>query len=254
MIVTISGKGGVGKTSITALLLDELARGGYEGKVLAVDADPATTLHLALGLPEPGTTVADVRDTTSLDAKTIRGLPKETTPADFVMSRLKEAGVITSHTLRGMPLDFVAMGRGEGRGCYCAINMALSMVLRQVVDRYSLVVVDNEAGLEHLSRYRLGRVDLFLMVTDPGMASWDVALRILAAADSAGMELGETGMVINRTAKGDAANDGKLTVAVPHSRALASLDMGGHPVTMLEDTDPVRGALVPVIEKVMEGV
>ncbi len=92
MIVALSGKGGVGKTTLLAVLLDELARRNYPGRMLAVDADPAMTLHLALGLPEPTATVAQVREAVELDAKTIRSLPPGTTPADYLLERLQAAG------------------------------------------------------------------------------------------------------------------------------------------------------------------
>jgi CO dehydrogenase maturation factor len=249
MIVALSGKGGVGKTSLSALILDELARRGYAGRVLAVDGDPATTLHLALGWPEPRATVADVRESTVLDAKTVRGLPPGTSPARYLWERLQEAGVLTTHRLRERPLDLVAMGQGEGPGCYCSIHQALSAVLGQMMDRYALVLVDNEAGLEHLSRCRFRRIDLFLVVTTPAPASWSVARRILDTARQVGMELAETGTIVNRASDGVHSSRDELTVAVPDSRAMTFLDLGGQPVVTLPDDDPVRVALQPIVER-----
>lgn len=255
MIVTVSGKGGVGKTSLAALILDELARREYTGRVLAVDGDPASTLHLALGLPEPAVTVADVRDSTTLDARTVRSLPAGISPIDYVLGQLQEAGALVNHRLREMPLDLMAMGQGEGPGCYCSINNALAAALKQIRDYYALVLIDNEAGLEHLSRYRIERVDLFLVVTTPGQAAWSVARRILETARQAGMELGETGTLVNRvsSSNGRGSSRNGFAVAVPNSHELAALDLGGQPVVLLPDDSPVRVALQPVVEKVIEG-
>ncbi len=173
-IIALSGKGGVGKTSLSALILDELARRRYNGRVLAVDADPAMTLYLALGLPEPAATVASVRDETKLDAQAVRNLPAGISPAANMLQELARAGVLAKHRLRRMPLDLLAMGQGEGPGCYCRVNSALKKVLSWITEKYDLVLVDNEAGLEHLSRYRLGRVDLFLIVATPNPAAMRV--------------------------------------------------------------------------------
>jgi CO dehydrogenase maturation factor len=252
MIVTLSGKGGAGKTSLSALILDELARAGYAGPVLAVDGDPAMTLHMALGFPEPVATVADVRDSVTLDAKTVRGLPAGTTPAAYVRGKIKEAGVVAARHLRRMPLDLMAMGQGEGPGCYCDVNRALAVALEHTRERYALVLIDNEAGVEHLSRLRVGLVDLFLVVTMPSPAAWATARRILATARQVGMALGETCTVVNR-AVGSASefHDGP-TVSVPHSSELAVLDAGGRPAVDLPDGAAARLALRPIVERLLQ--
>jgi CO dehydrogenase maturation factor len=253
MLATISGKGGVGKTSVAAIILDEMARHGFTGRVLAVDGDPAGTLHLALGVPAPPATVAHVRDSTRLDARTVRGLPPGTSPASYVLGQLQAAGVIAESRLRDMPLDLMAMGQGEGPGCYCSINGALAMVLEQIIERYALVLVDNEAGLEHLSRYRIRRVDLFLVVTTAGRAARSVARRILETARQVGMELVETGTIVNRVSSSNGIHSYRsgLSVSVPESRELAALDLGGLPAVRLPDESPLRAALHPLVKKLM---
>jgi CO dehydrogenase maturation factor len=253
MIVTLSGKGGAGKTSVAALILDELARTEFcAGRILVIDGDPAMTLHMALDFPEPAATVADVRDSVTLDAKTVRTLPPGTSPADFVHSRLREAGVIAPHRLRQMPFDLMAMGQGEGPGCYCSVNRALADALKQIVERYVLVLIDNEAGVEHLSRLRVGRVDLFLVVTTPGRAAWAVAQRALISARQAGMKLGEIGIIVNRAAGGPASGNGwGLAVNVPHSDELVTLDTAGRPAVELPDRSAARAALRPIVERLL---
>ncbi len=253
MIVTLSGKGGTGKTSLATLILDELARAGYAGLVLAVDGDPAMTLHMALGFPEPAATVADVRDSITLDAKTVRNLPAGTTPAAYVRGKLEEAGVIAARRLRQMPLDLMAMGQGEGPGCYCDVNRALAAALEHTRERYALVMIDNEAGVEHLSRLRVGRVDLFLVVTTPSRAAWAVAQHGLISARQAGMKLGEIGTIVNQVSGGPASGNGcGLTVNVPHSSELAVLDSGGRPAVELPDGAAARLALSPIVERLLQ--
>lgn len=254
MIVSIAGKGGVGKTSLCSILLDELARSGCTGPVLAVDADPATTLHLALGLPGPRATVANVRDTTPLDARTVRGL--ENAVPDHVREKLYQAEVITRHVLRdSMALDLLAMGQGEGPGCYCSINRVLAMVLAEVVARYALVVIDNEAGVEHVSRYRLPQADLLLVVVTSGQAAQTVARRILATTRQVGMVVEQTWLVFNRVPAGSFRPSGhsfgaEATLAVPASSMLACLDEQGRPAIKLPPADPIRLALQPIVEAI----
>jgi len=253
-IIAISGKGGVGKTSISSLLVDELIRAGCPGPILAVDGDPATTLHLALGLPEPQTTVADIRDTVQLDAHTVRSLPEGETPASYVQRRVVEAGVLQKHRLRDKPLHLMAMGRGEDAGCFCSINRALGLVLPNLVGAYPIVVIDNEGGLEHLNRYRLKRSDLFLTVVNPGRASAVVAERILAAAQSVGMELGQIGLLFNRHLIGCQAKELEredILATLPASDAVHRLELSGEPIVHLADGDPFRTALSPLTERVM---
>lgn len=254
MLVTLSGKGGVGKTTLLAVLLDELARLDYPGRVLAVDADPAMTLHLALGLPEPGATIAQLRESVELDAKTVRNLPAGTTPAAYLRERLQTAGVVARHPLRGKAFDLLAMGQGEGPGCYCRVNAALKTVLHGLAGGYDLVLVDNEAGLEHLSRYRLGRVALFLVVTTPQPAAQAVARRVVATARAAGIEIEESGWIFNRAAAGFAPPPGELALAAPSSQALIALERCGQPVVSLPDNDPLRLALAPLLTRIKRKV
>jgi CO dehydrogenase maturation factor len=255
MIISFAGKGGVGKTSLAALLLDELARQDYPGPILAVDGDPATTLHLALGLPEPPATVAGVRELTPLDAGTIRNLPAGLTPAGYVLERLQQSNVITRHQLRGMPLHFMAMGQGEGPGCYCHINQLLAQILNGLIEHYPLVVIDNEAGVEHLSRYRLERVDLFLVVTNPIPTARTVSARILQTARQVGLQIGTVGTILNRATNRLSGRvlkglEAELSVAVGNSWSIYLLVQNGRPTVALPDHDPARAALKPILERV----
>lgn len=246
-IITVAGKGGTGKTTMMALLLDELARFGYSGRILAVDGDPAMTLYMALGLPEPLATVATVRDSVKLDARTIRNLPENMTPAEYVMQQLQATHVLNSHKQRGINLDMMAMGWGEGTpSCYCSINAMLGLVLEQIVAHYDLIVVDNEAGLEHLSRYRIKQVDLFLTVVTDNQASQVVAERLMRVATSVGMEIKKTLQVriVSPNAAGRTAMHDD--VLIPYSQDVNDLMISGR-VTELDRCHPVRLALRPLV-------
>jgi CO dehydrogenase maturation factor len=250
MIVSIVGKGGVGKTSLCALLLDELARQGYAGSILAVDADPAMTLHMALGLPAPPVTVAQVRETVRLDAQTIQRLPEHMSAAAYLGQQLQAANVLRHYLLRRMPLHYLALGQGEGPGCYCHLNRALTAVLGQIVQRYDLVLLDNEAGLEHISRYRLDRADLLLVVMTPTRSAQAVARRLLETAQAVKLSLGEIWFVFNshrcRQAHSSAES---ATLFVPLSANLADLELAGQPVVALPEHEPMRAALRPLLER-----
>lgn len=253
-IITISGKGGVGKTTLTALLLDELGRSGYTGRVLAVDGDPATTLHLALGLAAPPATLADLREQTPLDARTLQALPPGMSPADYLKNRLLARAVIRPHHLHRMPLDLLSMGWGEGRpSCYCRINHLLAEVLGQLVGGYDLMVVDNEAGLEHLSRYRIKQVDLFLTVVTPDPTSQRVAEHALHLARSVGMALSESWTLFNRAVNGMTETVGETpVVCIPEGWQLEQLVTAGQVPVSLSPDDMIRKALRPVINRLLK--
>jgi CO dehydrogenase maturation factor len=197
-----------------------------------------------------------VRDATRLDAGTVRSLAPGVTPAEHLRGRLEQAGVIAPHRLRAMPLDLLALGRGEGPGCYCSINSTLARVLEGVLAHYALVAIDNEAGLEHLSRYRVKRVDLFLVVSTPGRAAWLVARRILDTSRAAGMYIGATGVVVNRVDAPHAARSTSegVVVLAPESPELAALDREGRPVVALGADSPLRRALGPIVDRVYAGI
>ena len=250
-IITVSGKGGVGKTTLTALLVDELSRSHYQGRLLVVDGDPAMTLHLVLGQEPPLKTIADVRDETSLSAKVIRRLSAGVSPEQYVADRLKSQQVLTTTRQRAMPFDLLAMGWGEGRpGCYCAINNVLGHLLTQLLSRYDLILVDCEAGLEHLSRFRLTRSDLFVTLTDGSRAARQVADRALQVAQSVGMTIGAVARV-EQLRPGDAAQPEPEVIPLPFDAELQQLTAWGD-ITALPANNPVRTAVKLLVLKSLQ--
>jgi CO dehydrogenase maturation factor len=250
MLITLSGKGGVGKTTLCAYLIDELGRGNYAGRVLVVDGDPAMTLPLALGVIPPAWTLADVRDSTPLNARQIKSLPPGTSPDQFVLDALRDKGVIAPRRLRELDFDLLVMGHSEGPGCYCRVNQALTRALKQIQGHYDLIIIDCEAGLEHLSRYRIQQTDIFIIVLTPGRASWAVADQIRHTTQMLEMQLGETWLIYNRTQSRGISLAGRNTLLLPECDTITVLDRQGGPLLALVDDHPLRTALSPLIERI----
>jgi CO dehydrogenase maturation factor len=183
-IIAIAGKGGVGKTTISAMLIQHLLKIG--SPILAVDADPNSNLNVALGL-EYGETIADIRE----DVK--KKTPESFSKSEFFSLRLEEA------VAEGKGIDLLVMGRPEGPGCYCAVNNILREHLAKIAGKYKFVVIDNEAGMEHLSRRTAADIDLLLFVTDPTMVGIVSAINASKTAKSAGIKIKDAALIINKS-------------------------------------------------------
>ena len=171
-LIAVAGKGGVGKTTVAALTVMRLIQRGCR-PVLAVDADPNTCLDAALGvkvLKTAGGVREDARKFTQ-EGK-VRGMDKKR----FLQLRIAESIVESDD------FDLIAMGRSEGPGCYCYANNVLKAVLNEMVNQYPCVVLDNEAGLENLSRRIVNKVNLLIMVTDPTVRGFETVKRLHALA------------------------------------------------------------------------
>ena len=183
--IALSGKGGTGKTTIAALLVQALIGAG-EAPVLAVDADPNANLHEALGLPL-GETLGSMRE----EAFT-KAIPPGMTRTGYIGYRFRQVLVESE----GM--DLLAMGRPEGTGCYCFANSLLSEAMELLTRNYRFVVMDMEAGMEHFSRGTIGIPDILLVVTDPGARGIRTAGRIRNLAITLGIPKEKIFFVINR--------------------------------------------------------
>ncbi|MBU4312074.1 MAG: AAA family ATPase [Candidatus Omnitrophica bacterium] len=190
-IIAVAGKGGVGKTTVSALLIQELLR--IEKPVLAIDADPNSNLNVLMGF-EYKSTISDIRE----EAKNL------TSPAfsksDFFNMRLQEI------VEEGDGIDLLVMGRPEGPGCYCAVNNILRDYLGRLAKNYRFVVIDNEAGMEHLSRRTADSIDKLLLVSDPTAVGIQSAIHAFRAAKDAGVKIKGASLIINKS-KGVLGND-----------------------------------------------
>src|SRR5664279_2161940 len=190
MILAMAGKGGVGKTTLSALTVGWLAANG-ESPTLAVDADCNSNLNEALGI-RYGSTVGGVRESARKEAQALKGISKQ----EFLDLRVQEALVEREG------YDLIVMGRPEGQGCYCFANNVLRDVLERLARNYRNIVLDSEAGLEHISRRTLLSVDYLLIVSDCTVRGIRTAGRISALADEVNLPTKQRGLIVNRVPGG----------------------------------------------------
>ena len=239
--IAIAGKGGTGKTSVAALLVKFLSQNGL---VLAVDADPSTNLNQALGLPlDDSRTVGGIREKMTEDVSKGRLSPTIGKP-EYLFGKIMESLVES----RGF--DLLAMGRPEGPGCYCASNEFLRAALDKLVKdyKYSYIVMDCEAGMEHISRQTTRDVDVLLIMTDPTMKGVSTAARMKKLIEQLRSNVGRVGLVVNRV-RGELSPEikraideaGLETIAlIPEDPDMANLEMRGRPVTELSGKSPLQ--------------
>lgn len=253
-VIAVAGKGGTGKTTIAALLIDYLTRRN-KGTVLAIDADPSTNLNLALGVPLYDT-VGDVREETATvpgGGPATAGLSKW----DYLDFRISESLVEED------AFDLLAMGRPEGPGCYCAANNILRTSVDRLSDAYDYVVIDNEAGLEHLSRRTTHDVDLLIVVSDPSMRGIIAAGRVIELVDELKTAVERAYLIVNRV-PGDqlaeplmkAIEEHNLQLAglLPVDPAVNELDALGEPIAKLPEDAPVRRSLEEILASLDGGL
>ena len=186
--IGITGKGGVGKTTVAALLAILSIKRGWR-PVLAVDADPNTCLDGALGVAVERT-VGTIRE----EARQIAGIGRLSGIPKQEMLALKAAECL----VEADDFDLIAMGRPEGPGCYCYANNVLKSVLGDISSQYPLVVLDNEAGLENLSRRIVQKMDLLVIVSDPSRRGLDTVRRLHVLADEMEIRYDRLAVIINR--------------------------------------------------------
>jgi CO dehydrogenase maturation factor len=186
--IAVTGKGGVGKTTIAALTVLRLIASGRK-PVLAVDADPNTCLDIALGVRVEHT-VGGVRE----EARIIASEGNTTGVAKQELLRLKVAQSLVEMN----DFDLIAMGRPEGPGCYCFANNALRATLKEIADDYPYLVIDNEAGLENLSRRIVRELDLMIMVADPSRQGLETIRRLFGLAREMDIKVKQLALVVNR--------------------------------------------------------
>ncbi len=244
--IAIAGKGGTGKTTIAAFLIELLAD---RGSVLAIDADPSSNLHMVLGLPLEET-VGSVREEmlTAVSRGSFGvGLSKQ----DWFDLRISEALVESDR------VDLLAMGRPEGPGCYCAANNILRVCIDRLAESYDYVVIDNEAGMEHISRRTTRDVDILVVVSDPTVRGVAAASRIVDLVGELKTKVGRVGLVINRfNGKLPAPVEEavrKLNVellgVVPEDEGILECDATGKPLVSLPPESPARQAVETIARK-----
>ena len=243
-MIAVAGKGGVGKTTCSALLLRAIAASGLR-PLLAVDADPNANLHILLGFPQPEG-LGSLRE--ELLARPGGGTSKDALLEAMVQRRVAE----------GKDVDLVTMGRGEGPGCYCYVNNLLRQSLSRLAGGYRAVVVDNEAGMEHLSRRNLRRIDHLVLVADPSPRGIKAACAIRELADRLDLKVGKAWLLLNRPyAAGEGAGTPgtsiPLLAAIPHDPALPAWEAAGRSFLDLPDGSPAASSIGRAIPDLLQG-
>ena len=247
--IAIAGKGGTGKTSIAALLIKLLSQ---KGLVLAVDADPSTNLNQALGLSlQDDKTVGRIREKMTEDVSKGQFNPT-IAKQEYLFSKIMESLV------ESKGFDLLAMGRPEGPGCYCASNEFLRVSLDKLVKdyKYQYIVMDCEAGMEHISRQTTRDVDVLLIMSDPTMRGITTAARMKSLIGELRSKIGNVGLIVNRV-KGelspeikDAIDESNLQIIalIPEDRNLEALELKGRPIIELPDESPLQSRVKEMIE------
>jgi CO dehydrogenase maturation factor len=187
-IIAVCGKGGVGKTSLSALIVRQLMQEG--GTILAVDADPAIGFATALGV-EPGRTVNDIRNDVIGEAKQGNMFDQESTVLRLDYN-------VFEAMIERKGYAFLAIGRPETEGCYCKVNDYLRAVIEALSARFDYVVVDGEAGIEQINRRVMEDVTHLLLVSDASRKGINVIQTIKNVADSGVMGYDRAGVILNR--------------------------------------------------------
>lgn len=189
-IITVAGKGGVGKTSISAAIVRELVKNFPDKRILAIDADPAVGLSTALGV-KVTLTIDEIR-------KRITDGASDSRDKQLVQALLEEAKYqIFDAMVETDGFSFLAVGRPETAGCYCGINSYLKQVISMMSEEFDFVVIDGEAGIEQVNRRVMEKVTHMILVTDPSKKGTQVVQTIKEVADDLVMYK-EIGVVVNR--------------------------------------------------------
>ncbi len=235
--IAVAGKGGTGKTTLSGLLTRYLMRNRL-GKILAIDADPSSNLHLVLGTTLTKT-VGDIRE----DAR-------DQVPAGMARQDWLDYEIRTAIE-EGDAFDLLAMGRPEGQGCYCAANHLLRTIIDRICKAYDFVVMDNEAGMEHLSRRTTRDVDHLILVSDASLRGLAAAEAMLVLSRELEINVSRTYLVVNRiTGDLPAAWDEKiarlnipLLAKIPYDPQLVEFDGNGRPLVELPEEAPSSRAV-----------
>ena len=248
--IAVAGKGGVGKTTTCGMLIDYLCK-KKKGPVLVVDADANSNLNEVLGV-EVETSLGQIRE--EMAQAELKGtIPSGMTKADYAEMKFSSA------LIEDDDFDMLVMGRTQGKGCYCYVNGVLQSQVAKYAANYAYVVMDNEAGLEHIARGTLPHVDTMLLISDCSRRGVQAVARIAEMIGEMNLNPGQMGLIINRAPK-DELDAGireeiekhglKLFGVLPHDDAVYRCDCDGQPSAYLPESDPMKAALGDILRKI----
>ena len=244
--IAFAGKGGTGKTTLAGLLVKYLAQ-TEKVPILAVDADSNANLNEVLGL-SVSETLGDAREQMKTNAS--NGMTKDL----FIEMKIQEAVV------ESKGFDLIVMGRPEGPGCYCAANTLLTQFLDKLIDNYPYVVVDNEAGMEHISRLTTNNVDILFAVSDSSRRGIQAAARIIELTSDLKLDIKHKYLIINIAKKGQdevlraqAEKYGlDLIGIVPEDEKIREYDLEGRPTVELKNDAEALNAAFVIFDKIFK--
>jgi CO dehydrogenase maturation factor len=236
--LAVAGKGGVGKTSLAALMIKALIEAGNR-PLLAIDADSNSNLHEVLGMPQPRSVGCIREDVRKIGDSVPGGMSKDRFMEYQIQAALEET----------RDLDFLSMGRPEGPGCYCMANHILREIISKITSNYAYVVIDNEAGMEHLSRRTEENVDHLFVVSDAAPRSLRTVGRIVELIDELGSRIQNKHLVITRIqgSKDDLPEGTRKEIErlpyppeayLPYDDVLVNLDLSGQPLVNIPGDAP----------------
>ncbi len=246
-IIAISGKGGTGKTMFSTLLVKALSK--KTNNLLVIDADPDSNLPETLGVSIENT-IGDIRE--ELKKRVNEGnLPEGMTKQDFLMSKVYEIIVETED------FDLLVMGRPEGSGCYCSVNNWLRQIIDNLAKSYDYVIIDTEAGLEHLSRRTTQNVDVMIVVSDASKRGLGTAKRIKKLANELEIKFKEIYVVANKVndenkdiVEENAKELGlNLIGKLPYNEEIAKYDLIGKPLYDIDENNEVYKVVENIASK-----
>ena len=248
--IAVAGKGGVGKTTTSGMIVDYLCS-KKQGPVLVVDADANSNLNEVLGV-EVETSLGQIRE--EMAQAELKGtIPAGMTKADYAEFKFNSA------LIEEDDFDMLVMGRTQGKGCYCYVNGVLKSQVDKYAKNYKYIVMDNEAGLEHVARGTLPHVDTMLLISDCSRRGIQAAARVAEMIGEMDLKPGKLGLIVNR-APGGVLDAGvleeiqkhglELLGVLPQDEGVYRCDCNGEPSAKLPAGNPVKTALQGIMQKI----
>ena len=248
--IAVAGKGGVGKTTTCGMLIDYLCK-KKAGPILVVDADANANLNEVLGVGLE-TSLGAIRE--EMAQAELKGtIPKSMTKAEYAEMMFNDA------LIEDDDFDMLVMGRTQGEGCYCFVNSMLKRQMDKYIPNYKYVVMDNEAGLEHVARGTLPHVDTMLLISDCSRRGIQAVGRLAEMIREMNLNPGQMGLIVNR-APGGVLDDGikaeiekhglTLFGVLPQDESVYRCDCDGEPSSRLPENDPMKVALQGILKSI----
>jgi CO dehydrogenase maturation factor len=249
--IAITGKGGVGKTTISGLIVKQLIANGYK-PVLAIDADPNSCLDAALGV-KVTKTIGSAREEAREEAG--KGLGAGISKQQLLEMKIEESLV------EAKDFDMISMGRPEGEGCYCYANNVLKSIIAQISSSYKYIVLDNEAGLENLSRRIVQKVDVLVMIADPSSQGLKTIQRLYNLANEMHIKYEKLVIIINKiradhampefSAELKTMTNANIVAGFQEDEQLATNSENGIALNLLSDDNPVVKGVDKLISQLL---